>query len=953
MEIFRNISIKRKQTLIIMIASGAALLLACLAFATYEILAFRRAIIAEVSTLSEVVGNTSTAALDFNFPKGAQENLAALKAEPEIIHAAIYNKLGEVFAVYQRAGGEPVFTPPAVQPGGFRFTRDAILFFRPILSKGDAIGTVYVERDLGSLYSRLKQYVLISAGVFSASALLAFVLSAGLQRIISGPILHLVETARSVAREQNYSRRAVRQSEDELGVLVDSFNEMLTQIQQRDAQLQKAKDSLEVRVEERTRELKERTEELHQEVQHHKRTEQALAVSERLMVSLVETLPQNVLRKDLEGRFTFVNGIFCRTVGKPKEEILGKTDSDLFSAELASKYQADDEQVILNGKPLETEEEHRTPNGQQVFVQVIKTPLYDADQKASGLQVIFWDVTARKHAEQALRAQEERTRSIIDQAFDSAVTTDVEGRIIGWNRQAQATFGWPSEQVMGRKLTETIVPDRHRSERDADFERFRRTGQWRQNQLFETTGVHQDGHEIPVEVSITPIHVGNGCIFNAFLRDISARKKAEAELAYERDLLKTLLDNSPEVIYFKDIKSRFVRFSRSCARLFHLADPETIRGKTDFDFFTEEDARPFFEDEQQIIRTGKPVLGKVERETHADGRVTWAMTSKLPWRDETGKIIGTFGISQNITSIKEAEAKLEAVHRQLIDASRQAGMAEVATSVLHNVGNVLNSINVTATLVEDRVRKSRGSDLNRLLKLLDEHMGDLGTFFGHDPRGQKVPEFLRQLAERLAGEQALVLAELASLRKNVEHIKDIVAMQQSYSKISGVVETVKVCDLVEDTLRMNAAALARHDVRVVREYGPVTTLSTDKHKVLQILINLVRNAKYSCDESGRSDKRIVVKVADGEELVRISIIDNGVGIKPENLIRIFNHGFTTRKDGHGFGLHSGALAAKELGGALIVHSDGPGKGAAFTLELPKRRLLSTPSLHVNSSNEQS
>jgi signal transduction histidine kinase len=134
---------------------------------------------------------------------------------------------------------------------------------------------------------------------------------------------------------------------------------------------------------------------------------------------------------------------------------------------------------------------------------------------------------------------------------------------------------------------------------------------------------------------------------------------------------------------------------------------------------------------------------------------------------------------------------------------------------------------------------------------------------------------------------------------------------------------------------MNAAAFASHDVRVVREYSPVPPINTDKHKVLQILINLVRNAKYACDESGRSDKQVTVRVNNGDDRVRISVIDNGVGIPPENLTRIFHHGFTTRKDGHGFGLHSGALAAKELGGTLTAQSDGPGKGATFALELPK------------------
>ncbi len=146
------------------------------------------------------------------------------------------------------------------------------------------------------------------------------------------------------------------------------------------------------------------------------------------------------------------------------------------------------------------------------------------------------------------------------------------------------------------------------------------------------------------------------------------------------------MDNSPEVIYFKDLESRFVRYSKSLPNLFHLAHPDMLHGKTDFDVFTEEHARPAFEDEQAIIRTGKPVLAKIEKETHVDGRTTWALTSKLPWRDGSGKVVGTFGISQNITSMKEAEAKLEAVHKQLVEASRQAGMAEVATSARDKSG---------------------------------------------------------------------------------------------------------------------------------------------------------------------------------------------------------------------------------------------------------------------------
>jgi len=276
---------------------------------------------------------------------------------------------------------------------------------------------------------------------------------------------------------------------------------------------------------------------------------------------------------------------------------------------------------------------------------------------------------------------------------------------------------------------------------------------------------------------------------------------------------------------------------------------------------------------------------------------------------------------------------VEKTHQELLSASRKAGMAEVAIGVLHNVGNVLNSVNVSSSLVSEKVRGSKVVRVANLSALLQENAADLPGFF-HSPKGRRVPGYLSELAAHLAEEHETIARELHSLTSNVEHIKEIVAMQQSYARVSGVYEDVRVTELLEDTLRMNTGALVRHEVNVVRDYTDLPPICTDKHKVLQILINLVRNAKYACDASGRSDKQVILRATNGGGRVKISVIDNGVGIPPENLTRIFSHGFTTRKDGHGFGLHSGALAAKELGGALLVQSDGAGLGAAFTLELP-------------------
>lgn len=287
---------------------------------------------------------------------------------------------------------------------------------------------------------------------------------------------------------------------------------------------------------------------------------------------------------------------------------------------------------------------------------------------------------------------------------------------------------------------------------------------------------------------------------------------------------------------------------------------------------------------------------------------------------------------------KQAEDELKKAQAELAHTSRLAGMAEVATSVLHNVGNVLNSVNVSVNLVSDELKKSRIENIARLAAMMEQHTGDLAQFLTQDPKGRQVPEYLKQVAEHLKAEQAALLNEMGAIRTNIEHIKDIVAIQQNYAQVSGLTETVRVTDLVEDALRMNTGALMRHEVQVIRDYEPnLPDVIVQKNKVLQILINLIRNAKYACDESGRGDRCMTLRVSNSDNRVRIAVIDNGVGISAENLPRIFNHGFTTRKNGHGFGLHSSAQAAKDLGGALLAHSDGEGQGATFTLELPLTR----------------
>ncbi len=435
--------------------------------------------------------------------------------------------------------------------------------------------------------------------------------------------------------------------------------------------------------------------------------------------------------------------------------------------------------------------------------------LQEIQARDLALQAARDDLEQRVEARtRELRSSQERLQLTIDTALDAIVTADQQGRIIEWNVQAEKTFGWTRDDALGRNLVDLVVPPALRDANRQGWDAFLKNGVGPVlNKRVEITALHKDGRELPVELAVSPVRLETKDLFSAFLRDITERKQAAAEL--------------------------------------------------------------------------------------------------------------------------------ESAHRQLVEASRQAGMAEVATGVLHNVGNVLNSVNVSSTLIGEKLKRLEVASLARVVNLLKTHQADLGAFLTTDAKGKRVVEFLDQLASHMTTQQSALLEESVELRKNVEHIKDIVAMQQNYARISGVMEPVNIAELLEDALRLNMSGLDRSKIEVIRDFQALPPTSVDRHKVLQIMVNLIRNARHACAASKHPTPRITIRLAAQEGAVSVEVTDNGVGIPAENLTRIFSHGFTTKRDGHGFGLHSGALAAQEMGGSLQVHSDGVGRGASFILRLPQ------------------
>lgn len=357
------------------------------------------------------------------------------------------------------------------------------------------------------------------------------------------------------------------------------------------------------------------------------------------------------------------------------------------------------------------------------------------------------------------------------------------------------------------------------------------------------------------------------------------------------------------------------------------------------------------------------VLGGLNRLTQSAEQIAstsdYTVRATVWGHDEVGALTQTFNdmldkLQSNDSEMRASNRSLaneinerKRLEHALVDSSRLAGMAEVATSVLHNVGNVLNSINISTMTLRDRLESSKLKGLQRSTELMAPYLEDPGPFFTNDSRGKLLPKFITEISHQLTLERKALITEVESLIGNVEHIKEIVTTQQSYSRTAGVSEKIDPLDLIEDAIRINQPSMDRHSVTLHCDAPTGIVLHGDRHKLLQILVNLVSNAVHAVKQGDPELRRIDIQMHEaGRDLV-IIVRDFGVGIEPQNLTRIFQHGFTTRRDGHGFGLHSGAIAARELGGKLKVESEGLGHGACFTLTVPLEPVPQAVSVETN------
>ncbi|WED43574.1 ATP-binding protein [Legionella cardiaca] len=303
--------------------------------------------------------------------------------------------------------------------------------------------------------------------------------------------------------------------------------------------------------------------------------------------------------------------------------------------------------------------------------------------------------------------------------------------------------------------------------------------------------------------------------------------------------------------------------------------------------------------------------------------------------DSQGEEHQLTGVLIDIDRDKKNEEEIKELSQKLLTTARRAGMSEIATSVLHNIGNILNSSNISVNMLKDSMSQPYYQKLLKIIELMKEHQNQIEEFLTKDERGKLIPEYLIALGEILDKEQQKNIEELGNLDEDLQHIKDIVAMQQAFSGVSSIAEKIYIPEVIETALQMSSNPVKDKLIRIKKDYCDSSFIFADKSKVLQILVNLIQNAKDAVLKNTIDKKKqINFIVKEHAHKLQIMVVDNGEGILPENLQRIFSFGFTTKPNGHGFGLHSCALSAQDMGGSLKAESEGIGQGAIFTLTLP-------------------
>ncbi|MBZ5671215.1 MAG: PAS domain S-box protein [Acidobacteriia bacterium] len=637
---------------------------------------------------------------------------------------------------------------------------------------------------------------------------------------------------------------------------------------------------------------------LYHDITERKRAEEAIRASEQRYRLLFERNLAGVCRATLDGRFLDCNDAYARILGyQSREEILAQPVLSVYfdPAEREAYWAKVRERGTLSNYELRL----RRKDGSPVWVLANDTLLEGEVDGQVVKEATLMDITERKRAEEALQVSERQLAQAMDMALLAPWEFNPATGIFTFNDRFYALYGTTAEREGGYQMSaeayarEFLYPEDVHIVADEVAKALAITNPdaaW----ALEHRIRRRDGEmrHIVVRMSVIKNSAGLTIKTRGVNQDITERKRAEVALIEERQLLHTLLDNLPDVIYFKDRESRFTRINKAHAKVFGLSDPAQAIGKTDFDFFTDEHAQQAFADEQEIIRTGQPILAKEEKETWPDGRETWVSTTKMPLRDANGNILGTFGVSRDVTERKSMEG-------QLRQTAKIEAIGRLAGGVAHDFNNLLTIISGYGQLLQERLSPEALGPVEEILKASD-----------------RAATLTRQL---------LAFSRRQILAPQVLDLNSVVAnMEKMLGRLIG-----------EDI-----------ELATVQQPG-LGRVKADPGQIEQVIMNLVVNSRDAMPEGGK----ITIETANvhldktyarrhpgatpGPQ-VMLAVSDTGMGMDAETLTHVFEPFFTTKEKGKGTGLGLATVygIVKQSAGYIWVYSE-PGRGSTFKIYLPR------------------
>lgn len=649
------------------------------------------------------------------------------------------------------------------------------------------------------------------------------------------------------------------------------------------------------------------------DITEQKKAAAALQEREAFLNTLLDAIAIPVFYKDREGRYLGFNRAFEQFFGAAKKEWIGQSVFDVSPPELAEVCHTRDKELLERGGIQQYECQVKNAQGLLRDVIFDKAVYTDHQGTVDGLIGAILDITDMKRAQEKI----ESLSKFPSENPSPVLRVRRDGTILYSNDAALTLLAIWKTEVGG------LIPAKW---------------QYLIDEAFESGKTGRKEEEIDGRIfSFVIAPIAEGDYANLYGRDVTQHKQAENELQKSEERFRRFAMASGYGFAMGELTGQLVFANTATLQILEEESEDAFTCKTFYQYYIPEDAQRLRQEILPIVLEKGQWVGEIPL-LSAKGNMIATEQNIFLIRDDQGtpQMIGN--IITDITERTQKENELRRLNADLVLASRRAGMAEVATDVLHNVGNVLNSVNVSARFIADKVLNSKASNLKKVIDILAEHTGDLGTFLTGDERGKHIPIYLTEAARFILDEQNMIAERLQSLTKNIEHLKQIIKAQQNYARTGGIEVFASIGEVIEDAVEIHHAALKRYGIDVKFELTELPRLQMDKQRILQILVNLITNAKQALAESAKPEKVLTIRSSrHGKDNVRIEVADNGVGISPESMTRMFTYGFTTKKSGHGFGLHSSAVAAREMGGSLSVHSDGPGHGATFILELPQTK----------------